>query len=73
MRKRTPEESNFRIHQETERNTGRARQKHRGRGEEENDATTQDRQGTGPPVKAGRGGGREVDGGRHREEGTPGR
>ena len=33
---------------------------HRGRGEEEHDATTWDRQGTGLPVEAGRGGGAGV-------------
>ena len=42
---------------------GRARRTHRGQGEEEHDATTRDRQGTGPSNKVGRGGsGHEVDG-----------
>ena len=52
----------------------RVKRMHRGKGKEEYGITTQDRQGTGPPVKAGRGGGsgREVYGGRQREEGTPG-
>ena len=36
---------------------GRARRKHGGGCNEERDATTRYRQGTGPPVKAGRGGG----------------
>ena len=41
---------------------------HRGQGKEEHDTTTRYRQGTGPPVKGGRGGGRrEVDGDRQRE------
>ena len=44
----------------------------RGWGDEEHDATTRDRQGTGPPVEADRGGSGCVDvGGRQREEGTP--
>ena len=56
--KRKPnEELKFIRHQETARNTGRARQMHRGRGDEEHDATTRYRQGTGPPVEAGKGGG----------------
>ena len=60
---------NFRRHQDTVRNTGRARQMHRGRGYKEHDAITRDRQGNGPPVEFGRGGegGRADGGGRQRE------
>ena len=47
---------------------------HRGRGKKEHDATTRDRQGTRPPVKASRwgGSGRADGGGNQREEGNPG-
>ena len=71
--KDTQQESIFKRHQETAQNKGRARRKHRGRGNEEHDATTRDRLGTGPPAMAGRGGGsRRVNcGGRQRDEVTP--
>ena len=54
------------------RNTGRARWKHRVKADEEHEATTQDRQGTGPPVDSGRGGLADG-GGRQRKKGTSGR
>ena len=53
----TRKESIFRRYQETEQNTGRARGEHRGRGDKEHNITTRYRQGTGPTVKAVRGGG----------------
>ena len=48
--KDTRKESIFRRHQETARNTGRARWKHRGKGGKDHDITTRDQQGSGPPV-----------------------
>ena len=48
------------------------RRNQRGRGDKELNATTQDRQGTGTPVEASRGGG-DFYGVRQREEGTLGR
>ena len=44
-------------HQDTARNTGRVIQKYIGWENKERNATTRERQSTGPPVKAGRGGG----------------
>ena len=64
------EESNFRQHQETARNTERLRLMHRGRGDKEHESTTWDRQDTGPPVEDGRGGRvgmRVVEAGRERD------
>ena len=62
------------INDNTARNTGRARRKHRGRRKQEHDSATQDRQGTGTPVEAVRvGGSKCADGvGKQREVGTPG-
>ena len=74
--KRTPnEELNFRQHQDTARNTERERRIHREQGEEEHEATTRDRQGTGPPVNAVRGGSgvRMVESGRERKVSLDGR
>ena len=51
---------------------GKGEAEEQGAGEEENDATTRDRQGTGLPVKARRrAGGREVDVCMQRDAGTP--
>ena len=58
-----------------ERNTGRARRKHRRQGDEEHDATTWEWQGNGPPVEAGRvgkhacGWWRQTEGGKYPWEG----
>ena len=48
----------------------RSRRMHRGQGEKEHDVITRDRQGTGPPVEASRGGradGRMVEAGRDKK------
>ena len=59
--KDTCQESIFRRHQETARNMGRARRKHREQGDEEHDVTTRDQYGTGQPVEASRGGSGSTD------------
>ena len=71
--KDTQQESIFKRHQETARNTGIARRKHRGRGGTNTTPPPGTNRGLGLCLRTtGEGSGRADGGGREREEGTPG-